>query len=123
MTEAIWRLFPRDHRFDLVRKGRSSIRFWGKRREIVAMEFTPSSDLLILNALVAAIFTPEIKDPLRFKPHFTLVNPYPHSPQSAFVRALSQTVEGVSNIRIESICLAVQWLKGKPWEIYREFRH
>ena len=90
MTKAIWRVFPRDTRFILIRKGRSAVRFWGQRREIVVMEFTPNSSLIILHTLVTAFFTAATQEPFRFKPHFTLLNPYQGSRRSTFVRGLSR---------------------------------
>lgn len=68
---------------------------------------------------IEKFLSPNILD--RYRPHFTLLNPYQGSDHVHLASIFSRIFSRFSTVEALSICLVVQKQEGEPWEIYSEF--
>lgn len=138
------RCFEAETAFELHAKS-PLVEFWGKKQQIVTLQYSANTGLQILHTLLVAQLNKYIRPkttPSRqqtahefhraqhfhypflfdsYKPHFTLMHPYKGDDHAELAHRLHTLFGQFKVLTFESICLMVQPHKKAQWQIYHEY--
>ena len=149
--ELILKYFNPKNTFELQAHPDKFITRLGKKKEVVALRYTPNIPLACFHSLVATRLNPlgtgsgylselEQQESLledqnyyrikhfyspyildSYRPHFTLFNPFSGNDFATIERELKDKFSAFHKLTVDSVCLVIQPKAGQNWEIYREF--